>query len=182
MHYVHNGLEEGARGARATKFEGFEEAFLRRRTGGRRRRELPLVGGSLRAGPGGGAAVFRVTWFHGDHPSSRVQDRPSGVSVGDWRRRCKGEVARFISCQLSDASCRRRVRGEAGSRRIMSTPRSRPVKGGGNANPAHHSARPDDGGCPGIESVAEGLTDEALGETFLASPHVQVIREAAAAG
>ena len=33
-----------------------------------------------------------------------------------------------------------------------------------------------------IESVAEGLTDEALRETFLTSPHVQGIREAAAAG
>jgi class 3 adenylate cyclase/tetratricopeptide (TPR) repeat protein len=33
-----------------------------------------------------------------------------------------------------------------------------------------------------IENVSEGLTDEALRETFLASPHVQGIREAAAAG
>jgi tetratricopeptide (TPR) repeat protein len=33
-----------------------------------------------------------------------------------------------------------------------------------------------------IEKVAEGLTDEALREKFLTSPHVQGIREAAAAG
>ena len=182
MHYVHQRLGRGRERSEGHEVRGLRGGVPPEADRWAEAAELPLVGGSLRAGPGGGAAVFRVTWFHGDHPSIRVQDRPSGVSVGDWRRRCKGEVARFISCQLSDASCRRRVRGEAGSRRIMSTPRSRPVKEGGNANPAHHSARPDDGGCPGIESVAEGPTDEALGETFLASPHVQVIREAAAAG